>query len=178
MNEEKIQKTRQITDDWEISQDTNLDLSSFNTWCNAESKPPNEIWVEVLDKSEVVEAMAFYGRDGYLPHWQLRNGTSCHPSRFNKWRHKKQINPVIGNESRFKTTIQKDIIENSDAKPLDVYEHKKRLDARDAELKANGDAFLFYIIVAFILAAIFVWYVNNWNYYHYVPSGVGPEDFP
>lgn len=71
------QTSRKITDDWEVSQDV-LPWSSL--------KPPNEVWVEVQDKNEVIEAMAFYGRDGYSPHWQLRDGSSCHPSRFNKWR--------------------------------------------------------------------------------------------
>lgn len=69
--------TRQITDKFEISQDLPFD---------ANLKPPNEVWVEVLDGSAFIEAMAFYGRDGYLPHWKLRDGTCCHPSRFSKWR--------------------------------------------------------------------------------------------
>lgn len=53
-------------------------------WQN--EQPPNEIWIEVKDGDSVVEAMAFFGRDGYRPHWQLRDGTACHPSRFSRWR--------------------------------------------------------------------------------------------
>lgn len=61
-----------------------------NEWRN--DKPPNETWVEVMDGDDVIEAMAVFGRDGYLPHWRLRNEsqsfakTFCHPSRFNMWR--------------------------------------------------------------------------------------------
>lgn len=49
-------------------------------------KPPNETWVQVKDGDSVIEAMAFFGRDGYRPHWQLRDGTCCAPHRFNCWR--------------------------------------------------------------------------------------------
>lgn len=49
-------------------------------------RPPNEIWVEVKDGDKIIEAMAFYGRDGYLPHWQTRDG-SCYEQRaFREWR--------------------------------------------------------------------------------------------
>lgn len=55
-------------------------------WINGR-KPPNEEWVEVLSgDGKVNEAMAYYGRDGYSPHWRLRDGSCCHPSRFNSWR--------------------------------------------------------------------------------------------
>lgn len=51
-------------------------------------KPPNEIWVQVLDhKANIIEAMAYFGRDGYRPHWQLRDGSLHHPSAFKLWRH-------------------------------------------------------------------------------------------
>lgn len=49
-------------------------------------KPPNETWVQVMDGENIVEAMAFFGRDGYRPHWRLRNESFCHPSRFTRWR--------------------------------------------------------------------------------------------
>ena len=49
-------------------------------------KPPNEIWVQVKDGNSIIEAMAFFGRDGYKPHWELRDGTYCAPSRFSHWR--------------------------------------------------------------------------------------------
>lgn len=51
-------------------------------------KPPNEVWVEVIDPNgNVIEAIAHYGRDGYHPHWQLRDGSLHHPTRFKLWRH-------------------------------------------------------------------------------------------
>jgi hypothetical protein len=49
-------------------------------------KPPNETWVEVRDGDTPIEAMAFFGRDGYLPHWRLRDESAFHPSRFTEWR--------------------------------------------------------------------------------------------
>jgi hypothetical protein len=58
----------------------------MSEWKDANHKPPNETWVEVKDGEKVVEAMAYYGRDGYRPHWRLRDGTCCHPSRFSRWR--------------------------------------------------------------------------------------------
>jgi hypothetical protein len=53
-------------------------------WRN--DRPPNEVWVEVKDGEHVIEAMAFFGRDGYRPHWRLRDESCHHPSRFNRWR--------------------------------------------------------------------------------------------
>jgi len=53
-------------------------------WRN--DRPPNETWVQVMDGDNVTEAMAFFGRDGYRPHWRLRNESCCHPSRFSRWR--------------------------------------------------------------------------------------------
>lgn len=50
------------------------------------SKPPNETWVEVLLDSDVVEAMAYYGRDGVRPHWIGRDGRCWSPSWFRRWR--------------------------------------------------------------------------------------------
>lgn len=49
-------------------------------------RPPNETWVQVMSGDEIIEAMAFYGRDGYRPHWRLRDDTQCHPARFRRWR--------------------------------------------------------------------------------------------
>ena len=57
-----------------------------NDWIN-NKKPPNEEWVEVLGgDGEIKIAMAVYGRDGTLPHWETKDGLHCHPSRFNRWR--------------------------------------------------------------------------------------------
>ena len=53
-------------------------------WRN--DKPPNETWVQVMDGENVIEAMAFFGRDGYRPHWRLRDESCCPPSRFSRWR--------------------------------------------------------------------------------------------
>lgn len=47
-------------------------------------KPPNEEWVIVLDGTDIVEAMAYYGRDGSLPHWKLRDGSCLPADAFNK----------------------------------------------------------------------------------------------
>jgi len=51
------------------------------------AKPPNEVWVEVMSGNTAIEAMAFFGRDGWRPHWQLRDGSSCSPGVFTTWRH-------------------------------------------------------------------------------------------
>jgi len=49
-------------------------------------RPPNETWVEVRDGETILEARAFYGRDGWRPHWQLRDGGSVNTSAFSEWR--------------------------------------------------------------------------------------------
>ena len=61
------------------------DVDAPEAW-RVHEKPPNEKWVEVLDGDKVVEAMAFFGRDGTRPHWKLRDGSACHPSMFSRWR--------------------------------------------------------------------------------------------
>ena len=79
---------RKITDPWEISQDVPpSNVPSLVPPMFYDSKPPNETWVRVLDVSNdrLVEAMAFYGRDGYAPHWQLRDGSCCPPHKFKSW---------------------------------------------------------------------------------------------
>ena len=64
-----------------------VEQTNDRPWTTGE-KPPNEVWVEVQTSAgEVLEAQAFYGRDGYRPHWQLRDGSACHPSTFSRWRH-------------------------------------------------------------------------------------------
>ena len=78
-----VNSNRSITDPWEVSQD----VHPLEDWFDATIKPPNEIWVEVNSNGTILEAMAFHGRDGYKPHWRLRDGTCCHPSRFNSWRY-------------------------------------------------------------------------------------------
>ncbi len=65
-------------------------------WINGE-KPPNEEWVEVQSgNGATTVAMAFYGRDGWRPHWRTVDGSSCHPSRFNTWRRNGNICPTTG----------------------------------------------------------------------------------
>ena len=57
--------------------------------------PPNEVWVEVEHlieegdgfRTEVIEVMAYYGRDGTHPHWKGRDGVMWWPEAFSKWRH-------------------------------------------------------------------------------------------
>ena len=51
------------------------------------SPPPNEEWVDVLSEDGVIiRAMAFYGRDGWRPHWRTEDGTSYSCDTFNIWR--------------------------------------------------------------------------------------------
>ena len=50
------------------------------------SQPPNEVWVEVEDGGEIIEVQAFYGRDGYRPHWKTRDGGAIEPAAFRRWR--------------------------------------------------------------------------------------------
>lgn len=61
------------------------DRSGVIPWRRHE-KPPNETWVEVQGDDAIIEAMAYFGRDGCRPHWRLRDGTCCHPSMFTTWR--------------------------------------------------------------------------------------------
>ena len=51
------------------------------------SRPPNEEIVEVEKDGEIIRVMAFYGRDGYLPHWRTEND-DCEWSMnaFKRWR--------------------------------------------------------------------------------------------
>jgi len=50
-------------------------------------EPPNEVVVEVKDGRKLIRAMAFYGRDGYRPHWRTPGGdTQWEPAAFKKWR--------------------------------------------------------------------------------------------
>lgn len=50
-------------------------------------KPPNEEFVEVEHPDgKIIEVQAFYGRDGYRPHWQGRDGVSWSVDAFQKWR--------------------------------------------------------------------------------------------
>lgn len=65
-------------------------------WINGEA-PPNEEWVEVQSgNGTTTVAMAFYGRDGWRPHWRTVDGGSHHPSRFNAWRRNENICPTTG----------------------------------------------------------------------------------
>jgi len=52
-------------------------------------KPPNEQIVEVEDNGQIVEVMAYYGRDGSRPHWRNQDGSKCWDvTAFSRWRHK------------------------------------------------------------------------------------------
>jgi hypothetical protein len=52
-------------------------------------KPPNETWVEVEDEDgTILIVQAFYGRDGYLPHWKGPDGSVWEVSAFSRWRNR------------------------------------------------------------------------------------------
>ena len=49
--------------------------------------PPNEVLVEVEDGEEIIQVMAFYGRDGYRPHWTNQDRSKAWDvSAFRRWR--------------------------------------------------------------------------------------------
>lgn len=50
-------------------------------------KPPNETPVEVEYEGNIITVEAFYGRDGYRPHWRNKEGTCWDVSAFRRWRH-------------------------------------------------------------------------------------------
>lgn len=51
------------------------------------AKPPNETLVEVEYEGQIIRVMAFFGRDGYRPHWRSEDETKTwHPSQFKSWR--------------------------------------------------------------------------------------------
>jgi len=56
-----------------------------NEWYTC--KPPNQIPVEVELKGEIVVVEAFYGRDGYKPHWRHIDGRCWNVLAFSRWRH-------------------------------------------------------------------------------------------
>lgn len=52
-------------------------------------KPPNEVVVEVEYEGQIIEVMAFFGRDGYRPHWtDVDRNKSWSVNTFNRWRHR------------------------------------------------------------------------------------------
>lgn len=66
-------------------------------------KPPNETPVEVEWKCDVITVEAFYGRDGYRPHWRTKDvGTCWDVSAFKRWRLVSPNEKLI--DSRPKTT--------------------------------------------------------------------------
>ena len=51
-------------------------------------KPPNEIEVEVELGGQIIAVEAYYGRDGYLPHWRANGGDKCWGvEKFKRWRY-------------------------------------------------------------------------------------------
>lgn len=52
-------------------------------------KPPNEKIVEVeLGNGIIIRVFAFYGRDGYLPHWRSETGEAQYSvDTFHRWRY-------------------------------------------------------------------------------------------
>lgn len=60
-------------------------MNSESEWQSG--KPPNETLVEVEWQGGVIRVMAFYGRDGVLPHWRTKDGNQCwSPGFFDRWR--------------------------------------------------------------------------------------------
>ena len=51
------------------------------------AKPPYETRVEVEHEGQVIRVKAFFGRDGYRPHWRSEDETKTWPqSKFAAWR--------------------------------------------------------------------------------------------
>ena len=48
--------------------------------------PPNEKFVEVMHEGKPHQVMAFYGRDGYRPHWKDAAGCCWSVDAFTEWR--------------------------------------------------------------------------------------------
>lgn len=85
-----------------------LNITTEENWRT--DQPPNEVWIEVIDGESVTEAMAFYGRDGWRPHWRLKDGICCSPSRFSRWREIKQLKKLstelpMSSDDNIKKTI-------------------------------------------------------------------------
>lgn len=54
-------------------------------------RPPNETLVEVVWDGEIIEVMAFYGRDGCRPHWRTEDGTRrWDVTAFRRWRERRE----------------------------------------------------------------------------------------
>lgn len=50
-------------------------------------KPPNEVLVDVEDGEQIIQVMAYFGRDGSRPHWRNHDGSKCWDvSAFRRWR--------------------------------------------------------------------------------------------
>ena len=57
-------------------------MTAWNT-----GKPPNEKLVEVEYEGGIIQVMAFYGRDGYAPHWRTKEGDhQWSVGAFKRWR--------------------------------------------------------------------------------------------
>ena len=64
---------------------TTENLGSPSDWNTG--RPPNEKLVEVEDGDKIIQVMAFFGRDGYRPHWTNEDRTkSWDVSAFRRWR--------------------------------------------------------------------------------------------
>ena len=55
-----------------------------NEWNTGQ--PPNEKFVIVELNGKEMEVQAFYGRDGYRPHWKNRKGDCYAVSTFKRWK--------------------------------------------------------------------------------------------
>lgn len=60
-------------------------MASDNEWQTG--RPPNEELVEVEWAGGIIEVMAFFGRDGYRPHWKTADGEQTWSvDSFSRWR--------------------------------------------------------------------------------------------
>jgi ADP-ribose pyrophosphatase len=61
-------------------------VSPKANWWNTNT-PPNETLVEVELDGEIIQVMAFFGREGHRPHWRTEDGSKCWSTdTFSRWR--------------------------------------------------------------------------------------------
>ena len=71
----------------EVVQTLMSDAASRGPWLD--SRPPNEVVVEVELDGKIIEVLAYFGRDGSRPHWRTADGGTCWSvDTFTRWRHK------------------------------------------------------------------------------------------
>lgn len=65
----------------------------MNEWQT--KSPPNEVLVEAINEKtgEIQRVTAFWGRDGYRPHWRGENGIHYSVAYFIQWRYIDELRP-------------------------------------------------------------------------------------